>query len=146
MLSAPEHHLNELAGNEKGNKEHPYDVKDPKPQLFTGDPLGQEYRNGRYAKGNEQPKYSGKIIGIKVVMDHVSGFVNNRTTTAKPVYNEMMIYQIIRDKQNCKQQKGCKENDSFCHYLLHIFRNLFSQLYTLAVKLQGKAPESDRYM
>ena len=98
--SAPQHHLNEPAGNKKGNEEHPYDVKDPEPRLFARDPLGKEYRESRYAKGNEQPKQSGKIVGIKVVMDHVPGCIDDGTATAKPIYKESVVYKLIRDKQN----------------------------------------------
>jgi hypothetical protein len=98
FLLAPQHHLNELTGNKKGNEEHSYDVKDPEPQLFARDPLGKEYRESRYAKGHEQPKQSGKIVGIKVVMDHVPGCIDDGTATAKPIYKESVVYKLIRDK------------------------------------------------
>ena len=90
--------MNELTGNKKGNEEHPYDVKDPEPRFFARDPFGQEYRESRYAEGNEQPKQSGKIIGIKVVMDHVPGRIDDGTAAAKPIYKESAVYKAIRDK------------------------------------------------
>ena len=97
MLSAPKHHLDEMIGKEQWNAKHPYDVRDSEPLLFTDDPLGQDYRNHRYTKGEENPEQPGKIIGTKIVMDHISGLIHEGTATAQPIHNEPLVYKAVRN-------------------------------------------------
>jgi hypothetical protein len=94
--------LDELKGDEEGQKEHSRNIHNFKPSFILWDRLGKDYGKDRNADRDKQPKQTGHIICIKIIMNHVSSFVHLGTTTAEPIYKKPIIDPTVRNQQNGK--------------------------------------------